>query len=276
MQQGDLSTQKILNRAPHGAEVFSAYPFQWLGFAIKSKQDFVDLLRMRYNLPILNLKPTCDCGKPNSEDHTHECKLGGLVTARHNELRNLVFELARTVHNDVASEPILQPLSGESLPRGSNSKDNARSDVRVRGLTQKWRNAFLDIRVFAPNAKCNKDKELDDLFRVHEQQKEREYKARVEQIEDGDFFPLVAAATGGIGPKFNIFCKLIADRQHEKGKATSYQEAIRTIRCRIAFAIARTAITSLRATRSKSTILINFPIPMVYDSIIFEDTDIYI
>ena len=54
-------------------------------------------------------------------------------------------------------EPVLQPLSGESLRyRTSNTEDNARLDIVAKGF---WdcvqQSAFFDVRVFNPYAHSN-------------------------------------------------------------------------------------------------------------------------
>ena len=47
------------------------------------------------------------------------CQLGGLTFVCHNDLSGITAELLSNVHNDVAIEPPLQPLSGEVLTLGS-------------------------------------------------------------------------------------------------------------------------------------------------------------
>ena len=75
---------------------------------------------------------------------------GGFVTIRHNNLRDFEANLSRKVHNDVELEPALQPLDGEHVK--GISGDEARPDVRARGVWRPGQNAFFDIRVTNPNA----------------------------------------------------------------------------------------------------------------------------
>ena len=48
------------------------------------------------------------------------CQLGGFVTQRHNELRDLEAEFLSTVCRDIEIEPVRQDISEEQLSRGSN------------------------------------------------------------------------------------------------------------------------------------------------------------
>ena len=56
--------------------------------------------------------------------------------------------------HDVAIEPVLQPLSGESFHYAmANVEDEARLDVSVQGICGNClQRAFFDVRVFNPTA----------------------------------------------------------------------------------------------------------------------------
>ena len=87
------------------------------------------------------------CGDDYSVNHCMTCKKGGYVTLRHNSLRDLSVEILSEVCQDVGREPHLLPVTGESLPPGSNTKDGARLDVSARGIWTPLARAFLDGRV---------------------------------------------------------------------------------------------------------------------------------
>ena len=80
------------------------------------------------------------------------CKLGGFITQRPNELRDLEAEFLSMVCSDVEIEPVLQEISGEHLNRGSNKVQDARLDIHARGFWERHRSAFFDVRVCHPNA----------------------------------------------------------------------------------------------------------------------------
>ena len=53
--------------------------------------------------------------------------------------------------HDVAIEPPLIPLTGESItPSSANHRDNARAGIHARGFWGRRQSAFFDIRVFHP------------------------------------------------------------------------------------------------------------------------------
>ena len=53
---------------------------------------------------------------------------------------------------NVEIESVLQELTGESLPNGTNRAPDARLDIHVRGFWERQRPAFFDVRVCYPNA----------------------------------------------------------------------------------------------------------------------------
>ena len=99
------------------------------------------------------------------------CKLGGFITQRHNELRDLEAEFLSMVCSDVEIEPVLQDISGEHLNRGSNKAQDARLDIHARGFWERHRSAFFDVRVCHPNAVSYRDLEPQQIYRIHENEK---------------------------------------------------------------------------------------------------------
>ena len=76
----------------------------------------------------MRVPSSCVCGAIFSVNHAMICHHGGLTFVRHNELRCEVC-------HDVAVEPPLQPLTGESLvPASANCGDDAQADIHARGF----------------------------------------------------------------------------------------------------------------------------------------------
>ena len=82
---------------------------------------------------------------------------------RHNELRDLEAEMLDMVCYDVEVEPVLQVLTGESLERGANTAPDARLDIHARGVWERQRSAFFDVRVFHPNADSYLSKSIANM-----------------------------------------------------------------------------------------------------------------
>ncbi len=77
------------------------------------------------------------------------CHMGGFPTIRHNEIRDitaslLTASLLTEVCHNVATEPPLQPLTGELFSASSvNTSNHARPDIRARGFWNNHQDAFF-------------------------------------------------------------------------------------------------------------------------------------
>ena len=156
--------------------------------------------------------------------------------------------LTEVFHN-VATEPTLQPLNGETFSyRTANTDAEARADIRARGFWSKGQDAYFDVRVFHPNVSSYVSKPLSALFRTHEQAKKREYGQRIRDVEHGVFTPLFSTS-GAMGREATIFYKRLADLLSDK-QDKAYSLIMGWLRCRLSFAILRSAIMCLRGSRS--------------------------
>ena len=124
------------------------------------------------------------------------CHMGGIPTIRHNEIRDMTANLLTEICHNVATEPLLQPLT--NAHRTANTDANARLDIRV---------------------------------------------------EHGVFTPLVLSATGGMAREATAFHKRLADELSRK-QDKQYSIVMGWIRCRLSFAILRSAILCIRGSRS--------------------------
>ena len=61
------------------------------------------------------------------------------------------------------------------------------------------KSAFVDVLVCHPNVVSHRDLEPQQIYRIHENEKQRIYSRRVLEIEHGTFTPLVFTITGGMG-----------------------------------------------------------------------------
>ena len=56
---------------------------------VLNKQQFRDSLQLSYNWPIPGLPITCLCGENFNVQHMLPCKKSGVITIRHNEVRDI-------------------------------------------------------------------------------------------------------------------------------------------------------------------------------------------
>ena len=148
--------------------------------------------------------------------------------------------------HDVCTEPLLQELAGEPLPYAtSNREDGARLDIRAQGFWgDRFRRAFLYIKVFYPNASSYCNLQLSSVYRRHEKEKKRNYEDRVREVEHGSFTPLVFSTSGGMGGLATTTYKRLASQIATK-KDQPYSKIIAWLRCHLCFSLLRSSITAI-------------------------------
>ena len=78
------------------------------------------------------------------------------MSLRHNSLRDTFAELMRTVKcKDVQTEPVLLPVDGLELLKGTVLGDQARLDISARSIWNASERAYFDVRVFHAPAPSN-------------------------------------------------------------------------------------------------------------------------
>jgi hypothetical protein len=216
------------------------------------KRDFVDACYIRYGWTLLNLPVTCACGSAFNVQHALDCKLGGLRIVQHNEVRDTIAQCMREAgHTAVEVEPQLQALEGEVFDyKSANKDDEARSDIKCCGFWSKMRQAYFDIKVVSPFARSNAQLEPAQLFKNAERTKIREYSERIKNVERADFNPLVFTCTGGMAPQAHLVMKKLAEKLSEK-QEVHLSVVSGWLRCRLSFALLRTTLLCVRATRCK-------------------------
>lgn len=234
-----------------GASVWlTAMPIEQHGYTLH-KSDFKDAIALRYDMPLQRLPSHCVCGHLFSVDHAMTCPTGGYTSIRHNEVRDVTAWMLKQTCHDVQVEPHLQPLTGEVMAlKSANTEPGARLDISACGVWGgRFERTFFDVRVFNPSARSNRTIPIQAAFRKHEKEKKRHYEQRILEVEHSSFTPLVMSATGGMGPLAASFYKRLAAMLAEKQR-TPYSKTIQWIRCKLSFALLRTAILCIRGCRS--------------------------
>ena len=149
-----------------------ALPIEEKGFHL-CKKEFWDAINVRYGWPLTRLPSKCACGSNFNLEHALSCKKGGFVIQRHNEVRDLTASLLDVVCSDVAVEPQLEELTGETLTSGrsANRSSEARLDISARGVWCRNQRAFFDVRIFNPNAPRYLNQKLSKTYVTHEKEK---------------------------------------------------------------------------------------------------------
>ena len=215
-----------------------------------NKEEFVDSIRLRYGWHIPNTASECGCGKRNNLNHALSCKKGGYIIYRHDRVRDENGKFLRQVCQDVQIEPGLLPIKANKFESSGNTSDSSRLDIAARGLWGPFQRTLFDVRIFHPNCDSYRSSDITDLYKLHENQKIREYGNRVAQIEKASFTPLVYSTHGGMSIQAERFYKRLAKLISEKRKE-SYDDVIRHLRTKIRFTLLKSVLVSLRGVRGR-------------------------
>ena len=79
-----------------------------------NKGEFIDAIAIRYNKALRGLPSQCPCGQKYDVTHALNCKKGGFVIIRHNDIRDFEANLLSKICSDVELEPALQPVTDEN------------------------------------------------------------------------------------------------------------------------------------------------------------------
>ena len=220
-------------------------PLKEHGFTL-NKSEFRDALALRYNLPIKDLPSKCPCGDNFNLNHALNCKRGGFVIMRHNNIRDFEANLLSKVCNDVETEPRLLPLDGEVV--GGVTGDDARPDIRAKSIWRNAQNGYFDICVSNIFSESLQHLDSETVYHRYEEEKKRKYNDRIMNVEHGTFTPLIFSINGGTGPEAHKFHKHIANKISCK-TGERYDKVVSWIRCKLSFLILRACLTCLRGSR---------------------------
>ena len=86
------------------------------------------------------------CGASLTLQHALDCKVGGLVIQRHNEIRDCIEDIAAQVWTQVVREPIVREAETQVGDSG------LRLDLGIRGVWQPQAEALFDFKVIDTDA----------------------------------------------------------------------------------------------------------------------------
>jgi len=229
------------------AERGSSLPLKKQGFVL-NRSEFMDALNLRYHRELRSLPTMCPCSQKFDITHALNCKKGGFVHMRHDNIRDFLIALLQKTQKDVQKEPPLQPMQSVQTEAG-NTADEARLDIRARGFWRQGQNAYFDVRVTNPLSASSMNLPLSKVYDRHEKEKKRMYNHRIQTVEQGTFTPLVFSVLGNMGPECQVFiknlCTKIAGKCNE-----NYGDIMNWVRCKISFICLKACLMCLRGTRA--------------------------
>ena len=117
--------------------------------------QFRDGLAIRYLRDPPCLPPRCDgCGATLSLQHALDCKKGGLIIQRHNEIRDCIGNMAAT-----GVEPVVREADARTRD------DELRLDLGIRGARQpQVKRALFDIKVIDTDAPSHRNRSPESVL----------------------------------------------------------------------------------------------------------------
>ena len=209
-----------------------------------SAGEFRDALAMRYGRSLLSMPSVCDgCGELFTLGHALDCKKGGLVTQRHNEVRDALGDMAALAYRDVVREPIVRE-SDES--RGINA---VVADLSIRGVWQPQTAALFDIRVVHTDSQSYVGRSVQAVLKSAELEKKRKYNQAAAD-RHASFTPFVLSVDGLLAREADLTLQRFADKLSRKWDKP-YAEVMGWMRTRLSFAILRATNYCVRGSRVK-------------------------
>ena len=177
-------------------------------------QEWRDAIFLRYGLEPLDLPTYCDGHQATFLiSHALDCEKGGLVTARHNELRDRVADLAVKAFNPshVRDDPLIYPGCAvkrtKATPAGSNGNSGHTAapeiteqmeELLIRELWQQGTDSVHDMCVVNTDAPTYQKKEPEKCIHKSERGNKNMYlEACLQQRQH--FSPFVASVDGLFG-----------------------------------------------------------------------------
>jgi hypothetical protein len=245
--------QRRMKRSQETGTWLTASPSLDYGTAL-SKTEFRDAIRLRHGLTPLDLPSNCD-GCPTKTftvGHAFQCKKGGLVLARHEEMAAEWHQLCSQALSPsaVSDEPIIPSYQNQDVNEDTEQAPALRGDVSAHGFWSRGTTAIFDIRITDTDAGSYRRKDPRKVLQRQEQEKKLKYGEACREAHR-HFTPLVYSVDGLEGDEVTAACKRLASRLAAKWNR-KYAQVCTFVRSRMAFTLARTASRCLRGTRTHS------------------------
>ena len=259
----DADTARTVQRGAHCGQWLSVIPSHVNGTEL-SPLEFRDNLHLRYARSPGNIPERCDgCHAPFTIQHALDCKSGGLIIQRHNEIGSELMEWASKAltPSAVRVEPLIHldstpAMEQEAQPapnanpnhfKDHNANDGKRGDILIRGLFNRGTDCILDVRVTDLDSKSYRNTAPDKVLQKHERQKKGKYlQACLKQRRS--FVPFVVSTDGMLGYEANNLIRRLALKLAEKW-SFPYSQVCGMVRARVSIAIARATHLCIRGSR---------------------------
>lgn len=192
--------------------------------------------------------------------HSQECKKGGLIHLRHDEIKGGINYLVSKAFSPAAirDEPkihMCRPAASTATDTNKDDGAQERADTLIRGYYQPGRDVLIDYRVVNLDSKSYINKKPEKVLAQAERDKNKKYRESC-LAQRRDFVPFVVSTTGLLGKEANIFLKRLAGvlaTKHNK----EYSAVCGYVKAYVSVAIARSVHYCIRGSRIPTSIVSN-------------------
>ena len=175
-----------------------------------------------------------------SIEHALDCRFGGLVTRRHNEVRDALGDLASLVWAPVVKELVVHDESAGA--------DTLIADLCVRRVWEPQTETLFDIRVVDTDARSCRVRSPRDVLGSAEVEKRKYLQAC--QDQHATFTPLCVSVDGMRGSEAEFFAKRLGDFLAARWERPN-SVVMGWVRARLSFAFLWAALLCVRGSRTK-------------------------
>ena len=223
--------QRALRRSTNGktSTWLNVLPLQNYHFDLSPLQ-FRDGLTICYLRDLPCLPPRCDgCGTALTLQHALDCKKGGLVIQRHNEIRDCIGDIASQVWTHVIKEPVVREADA------NNADGGLRLDLGISWVRQPQVEARFDVKVVDTDARSHRTHSPEAILESGAKEKKRVYEQAVVERR-GKFTPIVLSVDGLLHRETEHFLKRMAANLAHKWEKP-YSQTCGYVKAQLAFAI---------------------------------------
>ena len=136
-----------------------------------------------------------------------------------------------------------------TIPFLFQKPDKSRADIRINVFNREFQNSFLGVKEKNIQAKSHERHSFAKALEQAEDEKDKKYKQRIEDVENVTFYPVVFTTKGKRSRKCSVVVRKLVSRIAIKRKQPTYQisQAISTY---ISFLLLRGEIDCVRGNRS--------------------------
>jgi len=191
---------------------------------------------------LIRMPTMCDgCEAAFTLNHALDCKKRGLITQKHNEVRDALGDIAALACKEVVREPVVR--EADEI-RGVSAQV---ADFGVRGVWQPQTEVLFDVRVVDTDTQSYAHRTVSAVLLTAEKEK-RKY-THAAQVCHASFSPFVVSVDGVMAREAR-FTVRFTDRLSTRW-SKPYRQVMGWCQTRLSFAILRTANRCVQGSREK-------------------------